>query len=728
MIRIVLLLLISLTSVAQKFTTEEVARWKKQAQQVSIIRDNWGIAHVYGKTDADAVFGFLYAQCEDDFPRIELNYINAVARLAEVEGESKLFNDLRTRLFNDTLQAIDIYKTSDPWLHQLCDAFADGINYYLYTHPQVKPKLLTRFQSWMPFLFSEGSIGTDIESISIEKLRSFYGAKSITESGEPDPGRGDAAREPGGSNGFAIAPSRSASGNSLLLINPHTSFYFRPEIHMVSNEGLNAYGAVTWGQFFIYQGFNEHCGWMHTSSQADAMDEYAETIVKRSDSIFYQYRNELKSVRSKKIKIAFKNGDKKSFKEYVAYYTHHGPVIAMEGEKWITMKLMQEPLKALTQSFQRTKSKGIDDFKTNMDFRTNSSNNTVFADDKGNIAYWHGNFIPKRNSKFDWSRPVDGSDPSTEWDGLHSVEEMVHAYNPPNGWLQNCNSTPFTVAGKNSPDRKNYPLYMAPDAENPRGLNAVRVLEREKSFTLDRLIAAAYDPYLAGFEKLIPSLILAYDTKGNLSPEISSQLAAPISLLKDWDRTYGVKSIPTTLAVMLGIKLTSEVRSQLAKNAGQLEVINYAIQKTSDVTKLMALKTVVDELKNDFGSWQVEWGQVNRFQRLTGNIAEVYDDEKASIPIPYTSSFWGSLAAYGSKKYPATKKMYGNVGNSFVAVVEFGKTVKAKSLLAGGVNNNPASPHFTDQAKNYALGKFKDVTFYEKDVLKKAERKYHPGE
>jgi acyl-homoserine-lactone acylase len=728
MIRIVLLLMLSFPLVAQKFNSKEIKRWQKQAEQVTIIRDNWGIAHVYGKSDADAVFGFLYAQCEDDFPRIELNYINAVARLAEVEGESKIYNDLRTRLFYDTLQAINIYQNSDPWLHKLCDAFADGINYYLHTHPQVKPRLLTRFQPWMPFLFSEGSIGTDIESISLEKLQNFYEGKEQNKEEVETDNDGDGMKEPGGSNGFAIAPSKTASGNALLLINPHTSFYFRPEIHINSTEGLNAYGAVTWGQFFIYQGFNEHCGWMHTSSQADAMDEYEETIVRKNDSVYFKYGDKLKVVTSKKIKIAFKDGDKKSVKNFTAYYTGHGPVIASKREKWISIKLMHEPLKALTQSFMRTKAKGFDDFKKNMELRTNSSNNTVFADDKGNIAYWHGNFIPKRNSKFDWNKTVDGSDPSTEWNGLHSVDEMIHSYNPGNGWLQNCNSTPFTVAGSASPDPKNFPLYMAPDSENPRGLNAVRVLSLEKFFTIDKLIAAAYDPYLIGFEKLIPALVKAIEIKAKDRPDISDQLVAPIKSLKDWDKNYSVTSTAMTLAVLTGNKLIAKVRPELPVGASQLAIIDFIIEKTSDDTKYTEFENVLDELTENFGSWEVPWGEVNRFQRLTGKITETYDDSKPSIAIPFTSSFWGSLAAYGSKKYPDTKKMYGNVGNSFVAVVEFGKTIKAKSLLAGGVSNQPTSPHFIDQAKNYGLGKFKDVAFYENDVLKTAERKYHPGE
>ncbi|MEY4929425.1 MAG: hypothetical protein RI909_149 [Bacteroidota bacterium] len=724
--KIIFLILFSGTLAAQPFTKGEIARWQKQANRVSIIRDQWGIPHVYGKTDADAVFGFLYAQCEDDFDRVELNYINAVARLAEVEGESKLYQDLRMRLYYDSAQAIVLYHQSPEWLKKLCNAFADGVNYYLYTHPQQKPKLLHRFQPWMPLLFSEGSIGGDVETISVNRLKDFYGSGTMVSLPEevdhnhPEP-------EPRGSNGFAIAPSRSASGNALLLINPHTSFYFRPEVHVASEQGLNAYGAVTWGQFFIYQGFNENCGWMHTSSQADAMDEYKETIIKRNDSVFYQYGNELKPVRSKKIRLAYKDGNTLSYREFTTYYTHHGPVVARQGEQWMTVKLMQEPLKALTQSYMRTKAKDLASYEKTMDLKTNSSNNTVFADGKGNIAYWHGNFIPKRDPQFNWNAPLDGSNPATDWKGLHAVKESVHVYNPSSGWIQNCNSTPFTVSGESSPDKSQYPNYMAPDAENARGINAIRVLSRENAFTLDKLISAAYDPHLAGFEELIPSLVTAYDRVSKLDDDIISRMDEPMTILRKWDMNYGVSSVAATLAMYWGQELRSQVMPAIPPGTDQLSIIEFMVSKTSPEQKVKALENGIEQLERDFGTWKMPWGDVNRFQRLTGKITETYDDNKPSLAVPFASSFWGSLAAFGSRKYPGTKKMYGYVGNSFVAVVEFGKEVKAKSLLAGGVNNNPSSPHFIDQAERYSKGEFKDVSFYKKDVLKNARRTYNPG-
>ncbi|MEK6780631.1 MAG: penicillin acylase family protein [Bacteroidota bacterium] len=722
--KLVFLLLLSTPLMAQKFMGEEIARWKNQAKQITIIRDTWGIPHVYGKTDADAVFGLLYAQCEDDFERVEMNYINAEGRLAEVEGESKLFNDLRTQLFQDTLRAIAIYKDSPPDLKKLMDAFADGVNYFIYAHPTVKPKLLNRFQPWMPLLFSEGSIGSDIESISLTDLKNMYGNGTDISHHNDLKIDGSSSLKPDlrGSNGFAIAPYRSATGNAILLINPHTSFYFRPEVHVTSEDGLNAYGAVTWGQFFIYQGFNSHCGWMHPSSGADAIDEYSETIVKRNDSLFYKYGSTLRSLPPEKITLAYKKGNKISSREFTVYHTHHGPVITKQGEQWISVRLMQEPLQALTQSFIRTKSTGFEDFKKVMDLRTNSSNNTVYADDKGNIAYWHGNFIPRRNPSFDWTSPVDGSNPETEWKGLHTMEETIHLYNPAIGWIQNCNSTPFTAAGSSSPDKTKYPAYMAPDPENPRGINAVRVLTREPAFTLEKLIAAAYDPYLVSFEELIPSLISAYESAAMTDEELKTKLNEPINLLRQWDKGYSETSIPTTLAIVWGNEL-KKILNQIPERS-ELDIIELMI-KTSASDKIKVFSSVIDQLQLDFGTWKVAWGEINRFQRLTGNITETFDDGKMSIPVASASSFWGSLASFESSKYPGTKKMYGNTGNSFVAVVEFGKKVRAKSLLAGGENSKPSSPHFNDQALIYSKGQFKDVWFYKEDVTKHAERTYH---
>jgi acyl-homoserine lactone acylase PvdQ len=592
---------------------KEISKWEKQAERVDIYRDNFGIAHIYGKTDADAVFGMLYAQCEDDFNRVEVNYINAMGRMAEVEGESEIFTDLRMQLYIDPEVVKKEYRNSPNWLRELMDAFADGINYYLHTHPEVKPKLLTRFEPWMALTFSEGSIGGDIERISTRQLGRFYTGDPALDIEDKE---GD--NEPGGSNGFAIAPKLTESGNAMLLINPHTSFFFRDEIHMVSEEGLNAYGAVTWGQFFIYQGFNEKCGWMHTSSRADAIDYYYETIIKKNGKLYYEYGDELRPVIEKNINLKYKDGDDISTREFRVYYTHNGPVIREENGKWISIRLMVEHEKALTQSYLRTKAKGHKEFKATMDIRTNSSNNTVYADADGNIAYYHGNFIPVRSKKFDWNGIVDGSNPETDWKGLHTVDEMIFIHNPDNGWIQNCNSTPFTACGENSPDPGNYPSYMAPDGENARGIHAVRVLQGQSGFTLDKLISTAYDSYLTYFEPLIPVLAEAFE---NAPAELKKSVSEAVGLLVNWDLRFSLRSVETSLAVYWG--------EQLGRSRGL------------GSQTLTALIRAMHELEDDWGTWKVPWGEINRYQRINGDIVQKFNDSLPSLPVAFTSSRWG---------------------------------------------------------------------------------------
>jgi acyl-homoserine-lactone acylase len=267
----------------------DLQRWEKLASNVTIIRDDWGIAHVYGKTDADAVFGAIYAQAEDDFNRVETNYINAMGRLAEAEGESAVWRDLRMKLFIDPEVLKKQYESSPPWLKKLMNAWADGLNFYLAKHSQTQPRVIKRFEPWMALSFSEGSIGGDIETIGLEQLQAFYGDGRVafTSNNEREL---FAEPEPTGSNGMAISPSNTVARRALLLINPHTSFFFRSELQMASDEGLNAYGAATWGQFFIYQGFNERCGWMHTSSAVDAIDKYLETVIKKRRPLLLQVR------------------------------------------------------------------------------------------------------------------------------------------------------------------------------------------------------------------------------------------------------------------------------------------------------------------------------------------------------------------------------------------------------------------------------------------------------
>ncbi|HEX8622792.1 MAG TPA: penicillin acylase family protein [Allosphingosinicella sp.] len=719
----------------------ELARWRSQAERVTITRDDWGIAHVRGKTDADAVFGMIYAQAEDDFIRVETNYLTALGRTAEAEGEKAIWADLRARLYMDPDDLKARYAVSPEWLKRLMNAWADGLNYYLATHPEVKPRAIARFEPWMALSFTEGSIGGDIERIDLAGLEAFYskrgkalassqrrlGSRGVKGAAVFTP-RGPSLRwgdeEPGGSNGIAIAPSNTADGHALLLINPHTSFFFRSEQQVTSGEGLNAYGAATWGQFFIYQGFNEKAGWMHTSSGVDVVDEFLETIEQKDGRLYYRYGNELRPVETKTVTIAYRAVDgSMASRWFETYRTHHGPIVREAGGKWLAFAMMHKPVEALQQSYLRTKASDFASFLTVAELKANSSNNTIFASAKGEIAYLHPQFIPVRDDRFDYAKPVDGSDPRTDWRGLHALTETPQVLDPPSGWIQNTNNWPYSAAGPYSPKQGDYPRYMDSFGETPRGLQAVRLLQEKRQFTLEGLREAAYDSYQTAFARLVPGLVAAWDATPASDP-LRRRLEGQIAVLRGWDYRWGAESVPTTLAMSWGEHLWAEV-----KEDGQAPMVPIdLIDRLPPRRKLEALATVSERLDREFGTWRTPWGEINRFQRLTGDIDHPFADSGPSLPVAFTSGRWGSLASFGAAPRDGSKRWYGTSGNSFVAVVEFGPKVRARAVTAGGESGHPGSPHFNDQAERYATGDLREVYFYPEQLRGHTERVYTPGE
>jgi acyl-homoserine lactone acylase PvdQ len=710
--RALFLLALSVSTLAAQPASAERTRWEKTASRVKIVRDDWGIAHVSGRTDADAVFGMIYAQGEDDFPRVEANYLTNLGRTAEAEGESKIYQDLRHRLYVNPAKLQKLYAESPAWLQKLMNAWADGLNFYLATHPETKPRVLKRFEPWMALSFTEGSIGGDIGLINLRQLAAFYGRENIADA------RRDALEEPSGSNGIAIAPSHTAARRALLLINPHTSFFFRSELQMTSQEGLNAYGAVTWGQFFIYQGFNSRVGWMHTSNNVDAVDEFVETITEKNGRYFYRYGNEERPVESETVDIAYQTPSGLKWRTFTVYRTHHGPIVRKtESGQWVAFRMMDEPIQALMQSYQRTKARNYAEYVRAMQLRANSSNDTIYADADGNIAFFHGNYVPKRDPRHDYTQPVAGSDPTTDWNGLHSIDELPRLFNPKNGWLYNTNNWPWSAAGADSPKRDQFPAYVEQSTENARGLHAIRVLTGRNDFTLDALLAAAYDSQLPWFDTTIPALEKAW--RANPDPK----LAEPVRVLTAWNRRFALDSVATALASHWAEAVTRRVFAGPRAPGTSYE----GVAAAPPAVLLDALTQAIATMEKNFGTWQTPWGEVNRYQRVSPAIDHPFSDDAPSIPVAFASGNWGSLAAYGAAPYRGSKRWYGTRGNSFVAVVEFGPRVRARAVSTGGASGSPSSKHFNDQAERYATGNLREVYFYADQLKGHTEREYRPG-
>jgi len=663
----------------------------------------------------------VYAQAEDDFNRVETNYLNAMGRLAEAEGESAIYRDLRMKLFIRPEELKTLYAGSPGWLQKLMIAWADGLNFYLHTHAEVTPRVIQRYEPWMALSFSEGSIGGDIERINLARLADFYGQTHVA---SLELAQADRALMPTGSNGIAIAPANTVDHHALLLINPHTSFYFRSELQMTSDAGLNAYGAATWGQFFLYQGFNARLGWMHTSTTSNAVDQFLETIVHKDGKLYYRYGAALRPVRSSTVTIRHRTGGGAfTEKSFTIYKTHHGPIVAQSGDKWVAESMMFSPVAALEQGFGLTKATNYAAYMKVMELKANTSNNTVYADADGNIAYLHPQFIPRRNDKFDYEQPVDGADPDTDWKGVHALSEAPHLLNPKVGWIQNTNNGPYTAAGPDSPKAADFPRYMDEQGQNMRGLHAIALLTGRHDFSLDGLRAAAFDPNLPGFKILIPALLKAYDETPDADPA-KAALADQVAVLRGWDERWGLESVPTSLAVYWGEALWKAADKRLSARAADYDDI---IAHTTDGQKLAALQAASAKLIADFGTWRTPWGEINRFQRRTDDLVQQYSDAAPSLPVAFTSSQWGSLASISGRKTPDLKRRYGDNGNSFVAVIEFGPRLRAVAVTAGGESGDPASKHFDDEAVRYATGALREVYFYPDQLKGHTERTYHPG-
>jgi acyl-homoserine-lactone acylase len=527
--------------------------------------------------------------------------------------------------------------------------------------------------------------------------------------------------EPLGSNGIAIAPANTRGKRALLLINPHTSFFFRSEARVRSDEGLDVYGATTWGQFFVYQGFNRDLGWMHTSSGADVIDEFAIAVEERDGVPGYLYGGAWRPFERRDITLKVKDGSARTF---TSWRSVHGPVVRTEGDKWVAVSLMHKPSAALQQSWLRTTAKDLRDYMRIAELRANSSNATLFASRKGEIAYLHPQFMPKRDDRFDYTRPVDGNDPATAWKGEHLVAELPNVINPRSGWVYNTNNWPWSAAGADSPKQADFPRYVDSQTENPRGVNAIRLLSGRRDFTPDVLLDVAYDPWLSAFAALVPDLVAAFDSLPTGDPlRVATQ--GPIGVLRTWDYRWAEDSVPTALAVRWGEALLERFVAQM--RAERMPMVDFLKVRVAGLHKLVALAEVKAELERDWGRWEVPYGEINRYQRVSADIEQAFTDEKPSIPIGFTSGNWGSLASYGTVRPKGMKRAYGRYGNSFVAVVEFGREVTARAIMAGGQSGDPASPHFDDQSERYRRHDFRPVPLTDAALKVRTVRRYNPG-
>ncbi len=681
------------------------SRWEQVARSVTIYRDAWGVPHIFGPTDSSVVFGHLYAQAEDNFWQLEENFILATGRGAEVHGEKFLPADILVRALEIRRLSIEEYERSPPALRELCEAFAGGLNYFLARNPGVRPRLLKRFEPWHAFAFCR--YGLYVQFVLRKAGVRGQDAQEALEELPPENSQG--------SNMWALAPSRSTTGQAMLFINPHQPFFGAGqfyEAHLHSEEGLNISGATFFGSPMPTLGHNEKLGWSHTVNYPDIADLYLETFDRPGKPLEYRWGETYRKATewSEELKIRTPAGLER--RRILFRKTHHGPVVGTRNGKPLTLRLARfEEGGQIGQWYAMARAASLAEFRKAVSRLAIPMFNVMYADGKGNIFYLYNAAVPRRAEEFNWSKPVDGSDPRTEWKGYHSIEELPQLLNPPGGFLQNCNQTPFLTTNTTNPRPEDYPAYMVTEKDNPRGRISRQLLSGESKFSLDSLSEAAFDTTVLLAEEMIPGIVRAWERIRRTDKRLAKRLEAPVALLKKWDRVARVDSSAMTLFAIWA------------------ELGQFKLDPRKDPRgALRNLLKASTGLRWYFGTWQVPWGEINRLQRVPPGSNRKFSDAEPSLPIAGGPGWLGMVFNFYARREEGQKKRYGVAGHSYVSTISFGSLPQARSILVFGQSADPASSHHLDQAKLYAKKKLKPALFGREEIEKNSRRVYHPGQ
>jgi len=664
------------------------------ARDVTIYRDTYGVPHVFGRTDASTVFGFAYAQAEDNFWRVEENFISALGRSSEIYGEKSLDEDRLNHALEIPRLAREEYARLDKHMRSLCDAFAAGFNYYLERHTQVKPRLLNKIEPWYTLAF----IRYNYFQNGFARDRNFRRTELQTAAIDAD------LKPHTGSNGWVVGPSKSASGHALLFINPHLPFFGPGQVyegHVHSDEGWNFTGYTRFGFPLPYVGHNDNGGWVSTDNAADLEDVYLETFDDPARPLAYKYGNGYRLATEHVEEIRVKTPTGLETRKFTMRKTHHGPILAARDGKMLSLRMAKfESDGWLREWYDMTRAKSLNELKRAMTPLNMLFGNVMYADRQGNTWYLYNGAIPKRDPRFDWTKPLDGSDPATEWQGYHTIDELPQLTNPKTGWMQNCNTSPFLLTSEGNPDPKQFPKYMVQEGDNPRGAISREILASKTKFTFDEWRRLAFDTRVMSAGKDLDPLLAA------LKPANEARLREVYDELTRWDRRSANDSIAMTI-----FSLYHERRMRDEK-----------------LEPLAALNDALSLLERDFGTWKVAWGELNRLQRIDESRDQDFDDSRPSLAVSGVNGNDGAVFTFYATPERGQKRRYGVAGGTYISVVEFGPTVRALSVHTFGASGDPKSKHYTDQAALYTRGEFKPSWLTLEDIRANLEAAYHPGE
>lgn len=668
----------------------------KLARSVTIYRDTYGVPHVFGRTDASTVFGFAYAQAEDNFWRVEENFILALGRASELYGVQTLDEDRLNHALEIPRLAREEYARLDPHMRSLCDAFAAGFNYYLARHPKVKRRLLTKIEPWYTLAF----IRYNYFQNGFARDRSLRGINPQMVASNGD------LKEHTGSNGWVVGPSKSAMGHALLFINPHLPFFGPGQVyegHVHSDEGWNFTGYTRFGFPLPYVGHNENGGWVSTDNSADLTDVYLETFDDPARRLAYKYGNGYRFATEHVEEIRVKTANGLETRKFTMRKTHHGPVFAAPDGKLLALRMAKfESDGWLREWYDMTRATSLAALKRAITPLNMLFGNVMYADRQGNTWYLYNGAVPRRDPRFDWTKPVDGSDPATEWQGYHTIDELPQLTNPKTGWMQNCNTTPFLLTSEGNPDPKQFPKYMVQEGDNPRGAISREILASKSTFTFDEWKQVAFDTRVMNASKRLPGLLAALKQHLDSDPRLQEVYDEFVR----WNQRSATDSVAMTLFSLWHERVARDEKQN--PSAALIEVLN--------------------TLQRDFGTWKVAWGEINRLQRIAESKGEDFQDSKKSLAVSGVNGNDGAVFTFYAAPASGQKRRYGVAGGTYISVVEFAPRVRALSVHTFGASGDPKSRHYMDQSALYTRGEFKPAWLTLEEIKANLEAAYHPGE
>lgn len=674
----------------------------KLARAVTIYRDTYGVPHVFGRTDASTVFGFAYAQAEDNFWRVEENFILALGRASELYGEKSLAEDRLNRALEIPRLAREGYARLDPQMRSLCDAFAAGFNYYLARHTEVRPRLLTKIEPWYTLAFIRYNYFQNGFARDPALRQIVLNTAAI----END------LKEHTGSNGWVIGPSKSASGHAMLFINPHLPFFGPGQVyegHVHSDEGWNFTGYTRFGFPLPYVGHNENGGWVSTDNAADLADVYLETFDDPARPLAYKYGNGYRTATEHVEEIRVKTANGLETRKFTMRKTHHGPILGERDGKMLALRMAKfESDGWLREWCDMTRATSLAALKRAMTPLNMLFGNVMYADRQGNTWYLYNGAVPKRDPRFDWTKPVDGSDPATEWQGYHTIDELPQLTNPKTGWMQNCNTTPFLLTSEGNPEPKQFPKYMVQEGDNPRGAISREILASKAKFTFEEWTRVAFDTRVMSAGKRLPELFAKLNqliaTIG--PPGLDPRVQEAYDELRSWNQRSANDSVAMTV----------------------FSLWHDRVSRTKNEDPVAALTEVINTLQRDFGTWKVTWGELSRLQRIDESKGEEFQDSRPSIAVSGVNGNDGAVFTLYAAPIDGQKRRYGVAGGTYISVVEFAPKVRALSVHTFGASANPKSKHFMDQSALYVRGEFKPAWLTLEEIRANLEAAYHPGE